>query len=124
MIFYRYDDSHWSDATTIDETKYYLVRETKCGYWVKHEYDNREEALKFVLKSGRKRLCYPSKEEALISYLHRKRRRAGILNSQLAKNKRCMDIATKMATELNVSLGDKNESYKPKSQNETNILSK
>lgn len=114
MIFYRYDDSHWADATTLNETKYYLIRETKCGYWVRYEYDNNGESPKFVLKSGRKRLCYPSKEEALISYMHRKRRRAGILNSQLAKNKRCMDIASKMAIQMNVSLADKNESYKPK----------
>lgn len=109
--FYRFDDSLWADGTMLNETKFYEVRETKCGYWVRHEFDFRGEDLKFVLKSGRKRLCYPTRAEALLSFMHRKRVRASILNSQLNKNKRMADIANKMAIELGVSFKEKNENF-------------
>lgn len=99
MRMYRYDDSFWADGTQLYLREFETVKETTCGYWVKeylYGYIGEDEKSRFVLKSGKKRLCYPTKEEALKSYMKRKERQILIQTNQINKAKRMLDIAKKM----------------------------
>jgi hypothetical protein len=120
--FYRYTD--WYSVSEmgvvkayIEETVYYGVRQTPCGWWVSqdHEYDDqryKDQEAKFehwnplypkrwVSSSARKRLCYPTRREALHSFIWRKARQIGILRNQLK--------AAEMAHKEALNLYDKNE---------------
>ena len=104
MKFYRYTDwSYEKDqipgniVTTIEEEHLWLVRETPCGWWVspdRHFSEQREKELnieprynpykkRWISKTSRKKFCYPTRREALESFLARKGRQIGILKFQL-----------------------------------------
>jgi len=108
LKLYRFDDSPWPDSNRLSETFYYVKRETPAGYWVVNGYSYGEE--QWVAKNGKKRLAYPTREEAMISYLHRKRFQLNIYNNRLNKAKRMKAIADEMAKELGVSERDRNDS--------------
>ncbi len=71
--FYRYTDDWDEDGIVsgIWEHRYTEVSETPCGYWVipEYRYGNKQ---KWVSKTAIRRLCYPTKKEALNSYIKRK----------------------------------------------------
>lgn len=104
MKFYRYID--WSFEkdpylhnveTRIEEEHYWLVRETPCGWWVSEDKNFDEEAEKrlnikprynpykkrWISKTSRKKFCYPTRREALESFIARKNCQVGILKFQL-----------------------------------------
>lgn len=85
ISFYRYESS--SDGTPLLE-RFIAIRETKCGWWIVPSYmvyclENADIYQKFVLKTGRKRYAYPTKEEAYNSYKIRKQWRVIHLRRQL-----------------------------------------
>lgn len=67
----------------IAHTKYKVLSETPCGYWVKEEHDFNEDDKKWVSKTGKKRLCYPTKKEALFNLLCRRKYYLKILNARI-----------------------------------------
>lgn len=89
MKFYRYD-IHRSGSlnefdeviykTTIQLTEYRMVKETPKGYWI--DVKGRDKVY-WVSKTARKRQAYPTKEEAMVSFVIRTRRRRAILQSHL-----------------------------------------
>ena len=82
-VLYRYDgDSSFSGMSC---TKYRVLSETSCGYWVKHDYDFDDSDKKWVSKTGKKRLCYPTKKEALHNLLCRRQRYLKILNAGIQR---------------------------------------
>lgn len=93
----RYDGGHFlldSICSKLICRKFKVIKETPCGYWVKDvtlgylegmEIENKKDE-KWVSKTGRKRLCYPTKKEALESLIFRRRRYIKILNTQLSKS--------------------------------------
>lgn len=96
-LLYRYDGGYFitdSISSKLIRTDYKVVKETPCGYWVRDvslgylegfEKENQKNE-KWVSKTGRKRLCYPTKKEALESLIYRRRRYIKILNAQLSKS--------------------------------------
>jgi hypothetical protein len=89
MNFYRYEravtyfDEYSEPSVDFVLREYTDIAETRCGYWVVpsgYEYlanKNPEFAKKkrrFVLKTGRKRYCYPTKEQAWRSFVIRSKR--------------------------------------------------
>lgn len=57
-----------------------LLRETKKGYWI--SASGFEYGKIWVSKTAKKRYAYPSKKEALTSFIKRKERQLLILNAQ------------------------------------------
>ena len=84
-ILYRYNgDSSFSGMSC---TKYKIISETPCGYWVKSEYDYcNDDNKKWVSKTGKKRLCYPTKKEAINNLMHRRLIYLKILRSGIEKS--------------------------------------
>ena len=93
MKFYRYDihrlailghtniyGMDYTYKTTIQLTEYTMVKETPKGYWI--DVNGRDKVY-WVSKTGRKRQAYPTKEEAMNSFVIRTKRRRAILQSHL-----------------------------------------
>jgi hypothetical protein len=91
QVLYRYEDiktsTGWDDdyssvdnwKVTIHLREYPVLRVTRTGGWIRRGWNTE----RFVGATGRKRFAYPTKEEAWISFLIRKRRRVEHLESQL-----------------------------------------
>ena len=103
---YAYEDGYHGDVYLVE---YEIARETKCGYWVRKDVYAPES---FVMKNGKKKMCYLTKEEAMIGYYHRKRRQVEILAARLKYAKiRKGNIETMMEKE-GLSAKDRNDSRK------------
>lgn len=88
--FYRYVDRY---GQHIDEQVYYLVKETPCGWWIRHSWDYREEYKKWIKKKAYRKFACETKEEALESFKARKNRQIWILERQLQDAKRALRFA-------------------------------
>lgn len=107
MEFYRYQ---YQEYASIDQDgEYYspklpnpklelstfrLIKETPKGYWI--GYEHWFSFRKWVSKTARKRYAYPTKEEALESFIKRTQRRIRILGWQ----KQCCEISVNLAKQL------------------------
>lgn len=89
MKFYRYTASKaiLSSDLHVYHLSYYMIKETPCGYWIsdqvagKHVDEDMKNPYfwkKWVSKTAKKRYAYPTKEEALESFLARKYRQAAL----------------------------------------------
>ena len=109
---YRYEG--YSGYNIKNPDMYLIIRETKCGWWVK-TYDEQfvngkwTAKEKWVSKTGKKRYAYPTKKEAMVNYKARKRSQiewslrniklaekglfnAGVTVTSVIKNKFKLDI--------------------------------
>lgn len=89
MEFYRYTASRvvLSPDISVYAQTYHLLKETPCGYWIglyspckahlEEDLKNPHYWKKWVSKMGRKRYAYPTKRQALESFIIRKRRQIG-----------------------------------------------
>lgn len=75
---YRYVDCQWDSRGYRLET-YPVIRETEHGCWIDMDWDMK----KFVYKTGRNNFAKQTREEALVAYMHRKRKHVAILESDL-----------------------------------------
>ncbi|NTU49360.1 MAG: hypothetical protein HGA87_00435 [Desulfobulbaceae bacterium] len=79
--FYRYEE----DAEDVDHvrlllSRFSLVKETPCGYWVDPMVGSyARKKVRWVSKTARKRYAYPTKAEALDALIARKRRQKAII---------------------------------------------
>jgi hypothetical protein len=106
MKFYRYDESVFDERPKIIESTFSLVKETPCGYWIKKDNENWRELFstfsskqRWVSKTARKRFAYPTKEQALLSFIARKRRQIAITEWQLLTAESYLELATEKARE-------------------------
>jgi len=76
---YRYDGC--GDLIHISE--FIVIKKTECGYWVKQVNTYSSEKEKWVSKTGKKRLCYPTKKEALKNLYHRRLIYVGLLKRHI-----------------------------------------
>ena len=77
-VLYRYVNVQ--DVVLLEE--YRVVKRTPKGCWCADSfYCNAKKH--FVLDGAKKRFAYPTKEEAKVSFLARKRRQLGILRAQI-----------------------------------------
>ena len=66
---------------------YSVFSQTPKGVWLGHFHKDR-----FVRLSGTKRFAYPTKQEAIASFLARKQRQLSILTAQLKEVTRILNI--------------------------------
>jgi hypothetical protein len=121
--FYRYEAREYSAGTDefgdpihkivpdpkVSLMTFNLHKETPKGYWIGHGFhcpDNLRANARWVSKTGRKRYAYPTKEEALESFIKRKEKQVKILKHQTWS----AEIALKLAQELKI----KHEKFKPR----------
>ena len=90
--YYRLRDYYTEYGTTIELEKFYVVKETPCGVWVKSQFApewysyedlKKHRYLKWIHNGATRKHCYPTLKEAIHSFKKRKIRQASILNSQL-----------------------------------------
>ncbi len=82
-----FESSRWPSTVRLQLQEFEVAKVTPKGV--------RLENGRFVLLEARKRFACPTKEEALKSYVARKRRQQGILNSQLYQVARGIALAEK-----------------------------
>ena len=98
MEFYRYESVDKQEANSMDIyipnpviklRTFYLVKETKCGYWITDIqlpnifFNFKLSWKKWVSKTTYKRYAYPTKKEAHFSFKKRPLRRIRIINGDL-----------------------------------------
>ena len=113
MKYYRYSDPLLFEVNVYDSLnnlrleEYEVIKETRCGKWIrfpdhdKYLYDPLKyiEGKKFILEKSwykhttNKRFAWPTKEEALISYIARKEKQIRLLENQLECTKVYLQIA-------------------------------
>ncbi len=80
MFLFRYEDWPGGYTPQLILIKVRVVKETPCGHWVKSPCDERK---RWVSKTTLKRFCYPTKDEAFLSFRCRKGRQIQILQNRL-----------------------------------------
>ena len=96
MKFYRYYDISTFRGPNICLKIIEIIRETPCGWWIGKSSDEIpfvNDRERWVSKTSRKKYAYPTKEEAYVGYLHRKRRHVDILINQLEYAKKVLGLA-------------------------------
>jgi hypothetical protein len=105
MDYYRYADIRYSNG--IDEFEHSLgyfidvvlrtfevTRQTPKGVWINYGHDKR-----FILENARKKFACATKEEALESFLARKKRQRSLLIRQLSDTNSAITICNKIKDE-------------------------
>ena len=105
MIYYRYNDPILFDEYTYGNIyleEYEVIKKTPCGVWILFPDKNRwntknkkyDLGKKFILERStwyktitKKRFAWPTKKEALDSYVHRKTYQIGMLEYKLENAK-------------------------------------
>lgn len=91
-VHFRIHESGIDGVYLVRIERFYTVRSTPKGNWVTSEYSfhwMKEEQLKergylkWISNTSRKRLCYPTIEEAINSFIIRKSRQLAILKSHI-----------------------------------------
>jgi hypothetical protein len=77
--------------------EYRVIKHTPRGVWLQQPYCSDK---KFMLKNAKKRFAYPTKREALISYIARQKRRLLILGSQIEDSEMGLRVADRMLLEM------------------------
>ena len=85
MKFYRYEEVNYHQiGIRVHEREFELLKETPKGYWINLFPDQLIPTKKWVSKDAKKRYAYPTKKEALNSFIARKKRQTEILEAQLS----------------------------------------
>jgi hypothetical protein len=96
-IFYRYDQIDYEYETALRESTFSLIKETRCGWWILQTHVLGEYAAictkRWVSKTACKRFAYPTKKEALVNFIARKRRQISMLNYQLDRAGQAWELA-------------------------------
>lgn len=97
-MLYRYDSyPRYDDTVEVAFETFYAVKRTRKGVWVQaYGYTKNPQGHKFVLLSGTKRFAYPTKAEALESFIARKKRQIEYLNQHLANARMALATALEM----------------------------
>jgi len=85
LKFYRYEEVNYHEiGIRLNERVFELIKETPKGYWIDLFPDMGWNEKKWVSSTAKKRYAYPTKEEALSSFIARKERQIEILKAQLS----------------------------------------
>jgi len=103
MVFYRYYEQAYSTMIgtiyiKVHEEKFDMVKETECGYWIQTGFVFPRK--KWVSKTAKKRFAYPTKKEALDSFIKRKERQKEILEHKLSNVKEALSEGHRMIKEM------------------------
>lgn len=88
------------DNVSLKLEEWDVVKETPKGYWIRQNIEPfwASDDM-WVSKTSRKRFAYPTKEEALESFLIRKRKYLGHLERNLTNTKRLIQLAENLKDE-------------------------
>ena len=116
MTYYRYEDGiNYDEETEIRLLDFEVIKETKCGAWIKFPERDRYlyspmkyiQGKKFILERSlwyktiaKKRFAWPTKAEALISYIYRKEYQVNILTSKIEYAKKFLAKAKEMQKDI------------------------
>lgn len=93
-VWYRYED-RWSSngdgEVEIHLRKFEVIKHTPKGVWL--DLDSWRKEKRFVLCEGRKRFALPTKQEARVSFLARKRAEIGHLKTRLRRAELALSMA-------------------------------
>lgn len=102
MIFYRYDIAYTHlNNVEIALHKFDLLKETPQGYWIVpnlrwHSLEAKEKHKRWIHKVSRKRFAYPTKEEALYSFIMRKKKQIIYCKRDMRNAEAALNIARKI----------------------------
>jgi len=105
MIFYRYDIAYnLQNGVELVLYKYDLLKETPQGYWIVpdlrwHSLADKSKHKRWVHKVSRKRFAYPTKKEALNSFIIRKKKQIIYCKRDMRNAERALAIAEKINLE-------------------------
>lgn len=115
MKFYRYDASSTGilGCVSLDLKVFDLEKETPEGYWISlstngsslSKYFNTKP--RWISKRSRKRYAYPTREEALRSFILRKKAQVRIVSNQLHNAEQALSVAVDIEDEMNYRLQEK-----------------
>ena len=105
--FYRLYDRHCIDGIRVTLEKFYEVKKTPAGTWVRSQYApcwmdadfkylKKHKYLKFILDNSLRKHCYPTLEGAIESFKHRKRKQQAMLRHQLEQVDVCVNNLDKL----------------------------
>ena len=113
MEFYRFDYHEYAEhdedgeycspkfpKPILELSTYILSKETEKGYWIKIKNWDTHLFQKWVSKTSRKRFAYPTKEEALESFIKRTKRRIRIIKWQI----QCCELSLEQANSWKLKL--------------------
>jgi hypothetical protein len=96
----EYFNDYGYDDVKLELEEFLLVRETPKGYWIAPiwfgGFGHYPDEERWVSKTARKRHAYPTKKEALESFLARKTKQAKILKRQLTNVEKAIKLAEKL----------------------------
>lgn len=109
-IWYRYEQreyaaapfdecGRWPGTTRVVLLEFFVVRHTAKGAWVarKDAFGNLSyDGERFVLTTAHKRYAWPTKAEAMTSFVARKRRQIAIYEARIIRAKLALDIASRV----------------------------
>lgn len=96
MEFYRYDSYVTNDSKVLVKlSTYSLVKETPKGYWICDKIGFEH----WVSKTSKKRYAYPSKQEALDSFIKRKEKQIKILSPKFSVAKAALAKGSELKKE-------------------------
>lgn len=88
-VMYRYEESQFDETYSRLWLRIFpVIKTTKHGVWIDLGYERK----RFVLQGARKCFANPTKEEAALSFLARKRRQVRILEAQLARVRPLLNV--------------------------------
>lgn len=98
MKFYRYDIDYFKDTPQVQLLEYVLESETPKGYWIRPLLGGMYFSTwrKWISKTSRKRFAYPTKEEALNSFIIRKEKQVRYCKNDLYYAEETLKIAKKL----------------------------
>ena len=92
----------FGDEQDFDIAEYPVIKETRCGFWVRDKYRKRKGLpnRRFVLREGTRVFARMSKKEAIVSFWRRKRKQVKHLEGEFKLAKDELD-----RTEVILSVG-------------------
>jgi len=88
----------------VELTEFNLHKETPKGYWIGYGYYYPTDSLRgkshWISKTSKKRYAYPTKEEALKSFIYRQKYALKILDYQILNRKFALNIAESMLEKM------------------------
>jgi hypothetical protein len=99
-MWYRYEDfRYYEGGTRVELIRLKVIKKTDCGVWISPV---NFELRRWVKRNARKRYACPTKQEALESFIARKKRQIEILSVQLHNAQSALNIGESMQKEEQV----------------------
>ena len=85
----------------VSMSEFISIKETPCGYWIRPIHGGYMDIWKkWIPKVSRKRFAYPTQQEALNSFIIRKKRQLQYLTRDTRNVKAALAVAEKIKSEL------------------------